>query len=367
MSKTSVFPKQYHFQTRVVRRSSHTHTHTIKKKESSTTSAAKRRNCSFSSCTSSSISTSKYSPSTSAMVESLSSRVGSTTIHPNNTLSSLTTTDTIMMDGENTKMNSSDSPSSSSTETNDTTTTTTTTATNTSTTTTTHTTTVTTSQQQQQFLAPQEQVQQVQQIHQAQMAAANDDRYKKMVATPTSTSTSTALNHPHKPFTALQTTSTNKYSPVVNLMCTLWASVCFFSLWIPAYFCSVVCYKVCRWLGMDTSRAFTSQFMRVSSRLAVKLNPFWNIKYMELEQAPKKNTNQGRLIFICNHQSNMDPIAINSVFDWNAKWVSKDSIFNVPFGKYKSECVCVIQETLFFNIRRLHDASLWRYSTNFCN
>ncbi|KAG2381960.1 hypothetical protein C9374_005752 [Naegleria lovaniensis] len=119
-----------------------------------------------------------------------------------------------------------------------------------------------------------------------------------------------------------------------NFMCTIWASICFFSLWIPAYFCSVLSFKICRWFGLDSNRAFTSQFMRVSSRLAVKLNPFWNIKYLELENAPKKNTNDGRLIFICNHQSNMDPIAINSVFDWNAKWVAKDSIFNVPFGGY---------------------------------
>ena len=63
----------------------------------------------------------------------------------------------------------------------------------------------------------------------------------------------------------------------------------------------------------------------------MKLNPFWKVKLMKMENAPKEK--EGRMIFICNHQSNMDPIAINSVFYYNTKWVSKDSIFNVPFGR----------------------------------
>ena len=122
-----------------------------------------------------------------------------------------------------------------------------------------------------------------------------------------------------------------KTSSIINIICTAYASLAFFSLWIPAYFCSVLTNKITNLFGWDVQKSLTSVFMRWSSRIAVKLNPFWTVRTMSTDKAPKEN---GRYVFICNHQSNMDPILINSVFRYNAKWVSKDSIFNVPFGKF---------------------------------
>jgi len=115
-----------------------------------------------------------------------------------------------------------------------------------------------------------------------------------------------------------------------GLICSMWAGICFFSVWIPAYVCSFISYKISSFFGFDKKRYFTSSIMRNSNTLAVMLNPFWSIKSILSDRTPRK---ERALIYVCNHQSNMDPIALNTVMPTHVKWVAKDSIFNVPLGK----------------------------------
>jgi len=64
------------------------------------------------------------------------------------------------------------------------------------------------------------------------------------------------------------------------------------------------------------------------SALSVWINPFWSVKRLgPLPETPRKT------ILMCNHLSNTDPFMLSAaLFPWETKYISKSSLFNVPFG-----------------------------------
>jgi len=64
------------------------------------------------------------------------------------------------------------------------------------------------------------------------------------------------------------------------------------------------------------------------SAAVIYLNPFWKLtRTTPLPPRPKK------AIIMCNHQSNSDPFFLcSALFPWETKYISKASLFQVPFG-----------------------------------
>lgn len=102
---------------------------------------------------------------------------------------------------------------------------------------------------------------------------------------------------------------------------------CCFLIVLPLYLLHVL-------FGFDKNRTVIGKLFRMSNQLVVEWNPFWKIRtfYENRSTLQKLPKHQKKVIFVCNHQSNMDPFVLLSALPIEAKWVAKHVLFNIPFG-----------------------------------
>jgi 1-acyl-sn-glycerol-3-phosphate acyltransferase len=76
----------------------------------------------------------------------------------------------------------------------------------------------------------------------------------------------------------------------------------------------------------DRSRWIAGRVFRFGARLLVALNPFWSVR---LEgRVPARSAHP--FVAVSNHESLADIILIGTL-PWDMKWLSKSSIFRIPF------------------------------------
>lgn len=76
----------------------------------------------------------------------------------------------------------------------------------------------------------------------------------------------------------------------------------------------------------DRPRWIAGRVFRFGARLLVALNPFWRVRVVG--NPPDRNAHP--FVAVANHESLADIILIGSL-PWDMKWLSKSSIFRVPF------------------------------------
>jgi len=76
----------------------------------------------------------------------------------------------------------------------------------------------------------------------------------------------------------------------------------------------------------DRPRWIAGRVFRFGARVLVSLNPFWKVRVVG--QAPERGSHP--FVAVANHESLADIILIGSL-PWDMKWLSKASIFRVPF------------------------------------
>jgi 1-acyl-sn-glycerol-3-phosphate acyltransferase len=68
---------------------------------------------------------------------------------------------------------------------------------------------------------------------------------------------------------------------------------------------------------------------RIICSFVSRLNPFWSVRF----EGSLPATRPDRVIVMSNHVSNLDPfITCRALLPWETKYISKASLFNVPFG-----------------------------------
>ncbi|EFC45869.1 predicted protein [Naegleria gruberi] len=103
-------------------------------------------------------------------------------------------------------------------------------------------------------------------------------------------------------------------------------NLCFIVV-LPMYICHIL-------FGFDRNKSLMGWLFRYFNRWAVETNPFWNIKTFYANGSTKNRLpkKQKKVIFICNHQSGMDPFILISALPIEAKWVAKHIIFKIPIA-----------------------------------
>lgn len=76
----------------------------------------------------------------------------------------------------------------------------------------------------------------------------------------------------------------------------------------------------------DRPRWIAGRTFRFGARILVALNPFWSVRVVG--NAPGRDSHP--FVAVANHESLADIILIGSL-PWDMKWLSKASIFRVPF------------------------------------
>jgi len=76
----------------------------------------------------------------------------------------------------------------------------------------------------------------------------------------------------------------------------------------------------------DRPRRITGRVFRFGARILVWLNPFWSVRVEGL--VPARDAHP--FVAVANHESLADIILIGTL-PWDMKWISKSSIFRVPF------------------------------------
>ena len=76
----------------------------------------------------------------------------------------------------------------------------------------------------------------------------------------------------------------------------------------------------------DEPRWFAGRVFRFGARILIALNPFWTVRVEG--QVPKREDHP--FVVVANHESMADIILIGWL-PWDMKWLSKSSIFRVPF------------------------------------
>ncbi len=76
----------------------------------------------------------------------------------------------------------------------------------------------------------------------------------------------------------------------------------------------------------DRPRWIAGRVFRFGARLLVALNPFWKVRVVGI--VPERGAHP--FIAVANHESLADIVLIGSL-PWDMKWLSKASIFRVPF------------------------------------
>ncbi|EFC47183.1 predicted protein [Naegleria gruberi] len=102
------------------------------------------------------------------------------------------------------------------------------------------------------------------------------------------------------------------------------------------------------------------KIFRTATAIVVKSNPYWklSVKHVNKNSLP---TQEKKTIFVCNHQSNMDPFAlICGALPIETKWVSKSDLFAIPFaGRMMSNAGDV---PIVFKSKKMDDMSTDRDS-----
>ncbi|KAL9656312.1 hypothetical protein ABK040_007924 [Willaertia magna] len=125
----------------------------------------------------------------------------------------------------------------------------------------------------------------------------------------------------------------NTSGPVSTFLCRLWFFSGLLLTWPP--FCLIMApfYFLHKWFGFDPNSTFLGQLFRWSNRLVIQSNPFWKIRTDYLVDKEKLPKSQKKCVFICNHQSNMDPfVLVSGPLPIEVKWVAKSELFSLPFG-----------------------------------
>ena len=76
----------------------------------------------------------------------------------------------------------------------------------------------------------------------------------------------------------------------------------------------------------DRPRWIAGRVFRFGARILVALNPFWSVR--TVGHVPERSSHP--FVAVANHESLSDIILIGSL-PWDMKWLSKASIFRVPF------------------------------------
>ncbi len=76
----------------------------------------------------------------------------------------------------------------------------------------------------------------------------------------------------------------------------------------------------------DEPRWFAGRVFRFGARILIALNPFWTVRVEG--QVPRREDHP--FVVVANHESMADIILIGWL-PWDMKWLSKSSIFRVPF------------------------------------
>lgn len=88
-------------------------------------------------------------------------------------------------------------------------------------------------------------------------------------------------------------------------------------LLIPVYLATVL---------LDRRRVITGRFWRNMAVVCVAGNPFWKFKVAQ----PVGSYRPRRAVVVSNHESNADAFLLSHL-PWEMKWLSKSSLFRIPF------------------------------------
>lgn len=92
-------------------------------------------------------------------------------------------------------------------------------------------------------------------------------------------------------------------------------------LWTPVVALSLI---LTGW--WDRPRWIAGRTFRFGARLLISVNPFWRVR-VQGEVPPRR---AHPFVVVCNHESMADIVLIGWL-PWDMKWLSKSSIFRVPF------------------------------------
>ena len=87
----------------------------------------------------------------------------------------------------------------------------------------------------------------------------------------------------------------------------------------------IILYTLFFW-WLDSNRRLQHRLATIWGCLATRLNPFWKIKVNGIENFPKK----GVFVAVSNHSSMADIVILYNL-NRQFKWLSKDSLFTIPF------------------------------------
>jgi len=117
---------------------------------------------------------------------------------------------------------------------------------------------------------------------------------------------------------------------LIRMIATVYICLLMITTWIVAFVLQlitlVITYPFIK--SSVTRQRILGQIFRGVSSLVIHCNPLWGIKV--LSKIPKDSKGS---IIMCNHLSNADPFFLcAALFPWEGKFISKASLFNVPFG-----------------------------------
>lgn len=108
--------------------------------------------------------------------------------------------------------------------------------------------------------------------------------------------------------------------PVLNLI--VWVFwTCLLVIWTPVV---LAVFLLSFW--WDRSLRATGRVFRWGARVLIWLNPFWRLEV--IGQPPQRDSHP--FVVVSNHESLADILLIGTV-PWEMKWLSKRSIFRIPF------------------------------------
>jgi 1-acyl-sn-glycerol-3-phosphate acyltransferase len=79
-------------------------------------------------------------------------------------------------------------------------------------------------------------------------------------------------------------------------------------------------------LPFDRRRRFTGRTFRLCGVVLAALHPYWSFGVSGAVVRPRRR----RTVFVSNHESQADPFLVSHL-PWEMKWLSKQSLFQVPF------------------------------------
>eukprot|EP00808_Paulinella_micropora_P010109 g47778.t1 len=116
---------------------------------------------------------------------------------------------------------------------------------------------------------------------------------------------------------------------IVRLFITLYVAILIVASFIIAWLLMIIAYPFCFVFLSKWKRLLVQgHIWRGVSACVIFLNPFWRVRREgPLPASPAK------CIVMCNHLSNADPWVLSAaLFPWETKYISKSSLFRVPFG-----------------------------------